>query len=277
MSWIGISPRIRPTADIHRIAVPQLLNDQILGFGNALFNVRAHIFFILQDTRPTSLLAQFGTNTEGLPAVPAAVGRSLTVMFSAKPSSDGIERFFVFTGGHPNSTTITGGINRETTVEMELWFKDLQINQLPPAGTVFAVDPRTPPISFYDGGPQPVTLGNRTPDVYEISVTVQKNLTAIQQLPDIGVSRSLVREFAPGLRKTTGLLKLPWTGIQNYQDLIINAKNTLTWTLKQNGANVTVTTCLLRRLEDFSAKTIGSKLETLFETYSFTGIGTVTA
>jgi hypothetical protein len=275
MNWIGTSPRVRPYADIARIPVPQLLNDQILGFGNDIFNAKLYLEYTLQDNPAGTIFAQFAVNSEKLPSQPSSVGRSLVILFSARSASDGLERFFILTGGHPALTTFRSGVNREITVSMDIWGQDLQISLSPPVGITYATDPLSPLLSFYDGGVNPVSIGVTTPNVQNIEFTVNRNLSIMKALPDKGQTRSLLRELAPGLRRTTGRFKVLWQNTAQYQSLLTNASNILTWTFKTNGPSFQLLSELHSHLEDYTSRVEGGSLETLLEDYSFTGISPV--
>jgi hypothetical protein len=254
-----------------RIPVPQLLNDQILGFGSSIFTAKLNLDYTMQDNPVGTVFAQYAVNSEKLPSQPSSVGRSLTILFSARPSTDAIERFFILTGGHPNTCTIKSGLNRAVDISMDIWGQDLQITTNPPAGITYATDPLTRPISFYDGGTQPVTIGATNPTVEDIEFTVNRNLTIVKALTEPGATRSILRELSPGLRRTTGKMTLLWTDAIQYQKLLANAINLLTWTFKPKGSSFQLFSELHSHLDDFSSRIEGETFETLRETYSFSG------
>lgn len=260
MLWIGVLEACNPRADMQSIMEPQLGTEDLKYILKGAEVYTVELEYALQN----STFTKYATQAQGGGA--GSIDKSLSLLFSARLGGiAGTENFLQLLGSRVGSLTLSARVGELTKARCQISGKALPIpfTASPIGAGSFATDPATNPFTFYDGGTNPVTVGAANPDVREISVTFERNL---ERLHVLGASQQ--KFMPPKHRRITGTFTILWEDKDQYTNLVNDTGVTISWVLKSAVSTLTLTSCKIHRLEDFSFQ----PTEIVMEKFAFTAL-----
>jgi hypothetical protein len=256
INWIGIVDNFDPKADLPPIAVRGLGSEDVQHLIKGIENYDLTIDYALQNTD----FLKYAINAQGAGA--GSIDKSLSLALGIKLGAS--TYYYKFSGGRPNSVTITGKPGEAHKVSVQMLMASMGIpTTTDPKGTgAWETPVTTAPWTFTSVASNPVTVGGTGIPTSEISVTVNRNLDPIRV-----IGNGQIAYLPPKQREITANISLAWLDTNRYTDLQNYTARDLVWTLN-SGNTLTLSECKFHRLDSFTLK----PTETIYEKYQVTAL-----
>lgn len=242
-SFIGVARSFDPRADMRSLLVPQLGSRDLRSILKAASIYDVRLEYVPYDVA----FAKYGVNLAG---GAGTIEKSLSIR--VKATIAGSARVIDALGSRINAITLRGRVGEPLAVDCDIWAKQIPDYMTEPAGSLAdASDPGADPLMFSSGGASPVSIGADTPDVREISVTVENNLERVHVL-----GATEIKYLPYQARRISATLTLLLREGVYYSYAVGDSFKIVTWTLQSGSPAKTLTlgNAKLTRLESMALK-----------------------